>query len=242
MNVSQNAPVAQEKEKYPVIIFSPGNGAPIFIYTNFIEDLASHGYIVFGINYPYLSNPVAFPDGRMITKMPVEELKKVWHAATEDEVGAHEQKLWIADIQFVLDKLPELSKHADLTRIGLVGHSFGGGASTQACALDARCKAAVNIDGRFSYDPDFDKGFNKPTLFIRSPYHSKNKNEKLRKELKKMLYPAEYVEIPHMVHSSFGDIMLFIDDPHAKSKKIDVSAGLQKTRALMIEFFDKHLK
>ncbi len=246
-HATANAPIAQEKAQYPVIIFSPGRGAPIFIYTNFIEDLVSHGYIVVGINYPYLSNPVEFSDDRVIKKMSIEELKKVWGVTTDDEVGVHEQSLWIADIQFVLDKLPEITMHADLTRIGLVGHSFGGGSSTQACAIDARCKAAVNIDGRFSYDPASDYGFNKPMLFIRSPHHSinkntlENKNKKLHEQLKKMIYPAVYIEIPDMLHSSFGDIMLFIDDLSAWGKKIDVLAGVQQTRKLIGEFFNKQL-
>ncbi len=249
-HASEDAPIATTKSNYPVIIFSPGNGAPINIYSVFIEELASHGYVVFGINYPYLSSPVVFPGGRIIKKMPMEKLKQIWGVSTDDEVATHEQKLWAADIQFVLDKLADINAgdpnnilrgKLDLNHIGLAGHSFGGGSSIQACALDVRCKAAANIDGRFSYNADFDHGFNKPTLFIRNAYHKRDKKDQLLEQLKKMQYPAEYHEIPKMLHSSFSDIMLFITEPDPKKRSVDVLAGLQKTRKLVVNFFKTHL-
>lgn len=265
-HASENAPITTSKSRYPVIIFSPGNGAPINIYSVFIEELASHGYVVFGINYPYMSSPVVFPDHgenqeilkrvqddtgrRIIKKMPMEELKKIWGVATDDEVATHEQKLWVQDIQFVLDRLANINAHdpnnilagkLDLNHIGLAGHSFGGGASIQTCALDARCKAVANIDGRFSYNADFDHGFNKPTLFIRNPYHKQDKKEQLLEQLKTMQFPAEFHEIPKMLHSSFSDIMLFITEPDPKTRPVDVLAGLQKTCKLLLIFFKTHL-
>ena len=39
------------------------------------------------------------------------------------------------------------SGHLDTTRIGMFGQSFGGATAFQVCAIDSRCKAAINIDG-----------------------------------------------------------------------------------------------
>ena len=64
--------------------------------------------------------------------------------------------LWVADIEFVLTALEEFnaasSGHAlaglfDLSRIGAVGHSFGGAASRHFCDREPRCKVSINMDG-----------------------------------------------------------------------------------------------
>lgn len=65
--------------------------------------------------------------------------------------------LWVEDLDFVLDAFttrrnlhPGLLPFAgqiDSARIGMLGMSFGGGAITEICKTDARCKAGVNLDG-----------------------------------------------------------------------------------------------
>lgn len=65
--------------------------------------------------------------------------------------------IWVDDLRFLLDaittpsdKHPALRTFADridADRIGLLGMSFGGGAVTEVCKTDARCRAVSNIDG-----------------------------------------------------------------------------------------------
>jgi len=65
--------------------------------------------------------------------------------------------IWVEDLRFVLDSITALSAghpalqafsgRIDADRIGLLGMSFGGGAITELCKSDARCRAASNIDG-----------------------------------------------------------------------------------------------
>jgi predicted dienelactone hydrolase len=64
---------------------------------------------------------------------------------------------WVDDLRFVLDSITITSDQAaemqaisawiDADRIGLVGMSFGGGAVTELCKSDSRCRAGLNIDG-----------------------------------------------------------------------------------------------
>lgn len=64
---------------------------------------------------------------------------------------------WVDDLRFVLDSittpsgqdptLQAISDRIDADRIGLLGMSFGGGAITELCKSDARCRAGLNIDG-----------------------------------------------------------------------------------------------
>ena len=53
LGVYDGAPVSLDFRKKPIapIVFSHGLGAAAFFYSRILKDLASHGYIVFGINY-----------------------------------------------------------------------------------------------------------------------------------------------------------------------------------------------
>ncbi|MFN2126355.1 MAG: acetylxylan esterase, partial [Anaerolineales bacterium] len=62
---------------------------------------------------------------------------------------------WAGDLSFIVDRLEipgaeyqmeMLANHIDFARIGVLGHSTGGGAAIQFCATDARCQAALGMD------------------------------------------------------------------------------------------------
>jgi predicted dienelactone hydrolase len=65
--------------------------------------------------------------------------------------------IWVDDLRFLVDsitsqtgrnpKLPAFSNRIDADRIGFLGMSFGGGAVTELCKSDGRCRAGLNIDG-----------------------------------------------------------------------------------------------
>jgi predicted dienelactone hydrolase len=76
----------------------------------------------------------------------------------ERSTGLNElMAIWVDDLRFVLDSLTApsarhsaletLTDRIDADRIGLIGMSFGGGAVTEVCKIDERCRAASNIDG-----------------------------------------------------------------------------------------------
>ena len=58
-------PLANERDQYPVLLFSHGLQAPVEFYSAFLEELASHGYIIFAIQHTYETAGVRFPDGRL---------------------------------------------------------------------------------------------------------------------------------------------------------------------------------
>ena len=168
--------ISNEQTAYPVIIFSPGFGAPTNFYTTLLEELASHGYIVVALSYAYITSGVVFPDGKVINPVNLKTLQELWQLKTEDEVSAKEEDIWVADISFILSKLKELNTHdphaiftnkMDLNRLGLFGHSFGGGASLSACRSLNACKAVAVLDGR-ERGAHAGKGFNTPALFVAS--------------------------------------------------------------------------
>ncbi len=61
-----DAPVSDSKASYPVLMFSDGFLADFDDYQMLVEELASHGYIVFSLDNPYESQSVVQPDGSVV--------------------------------------------------------------------------------------------------------------------------------------------------------------------------------
>lgn len=143
-----------KKSKFPVIIFSPGLGSNTFSYTSIIENLVSHGYIVAAISHPYDTENFKFADGEIIRNA-----KEKWNKPVSKDWTQEQRKQffddrrfdWAKDISFVINQLEKLDKPFkeifDWKNLGHFGHSFGGQASSIACASDSRLKACANLDG-----------------------------------------------------------------------------------------------
>src|SRR4051812_25622555 len=58
-----NAPLSPRQRSYPVLIMRGGTSAGVQAYSTLAADLASHGYVVVGIDAPYRTGRVVFPDG-----------------------------------------------------------------------------------------------------------------------------------------------------------------------------------
>lgn len=158
---ANKAPVAGAR--FPIVVYSHGWQGTRSEYTSIAEDLASHGYAVFGIDHPYMGR-VALPNGSVTE-------------ATEDQFQSplEIQEYYAKDVQFAIDKIAGLDA-ADpdgtftgrlmLSRIAAMGHSSGFGAVAGACRLDRRIRACVNVDA-----PKFSAaqlaGLNQPLLWIR---------------------------------------------------------------------------
>ncbi|MGB3543971.1 hypothetical protein [Rubrivirga sp.] len=169
--------VAVDGGPWPVVLFSHGYHVPPSFYGAFLPSLAARGYVVAAITFPGEATMAVFPDGRRVAfdqsradslYTPalwerVGALNGEWSAATTDaermavfrEINgfypdAEMAQRWAADASAVLDGLPGLEVlrgRIDLDRVGIVGHSAGGGAAAQACREDARFQACANWDG-----------------------------------------------------------------------------------------------
>jgi len=65
-NSSRDVLVSSKEKQYPILIFSHGWGEHYSQNTILMEELASHGYIVFSISHHYECKFSSFPDGRLI--------------------------------------------------------------------------------------------------------------------------------------------------------------------------------
>jgi dienelactone hydrolase len=156
-----NAPLATDGARYPIILFSPGMGFLPIKYAPTLEDLASHGYVVVSLSHPYSTAATVFPDDRVVTSTAEagsralsEATAKATNDAEFDPIVERIGSIWVADVRFILDQLEQINVNdalfagrLDLTRVGIFGHSFGGGVAVQAMYEDDRFDAAINLDG-----------------------------------------------------------------------------------------------
>jgi predicted dienelactone hydrolase len=172
----RNADVSPQQQSYPVVIMRAGASLEVASYSSLAEDLASHGYIVVGVDAPYRTLIVSFPDGRIIKRIPQNNpevcLEKT--GQERDRCASRFLTAWNSDIAYVLDRLAELNTSdpsgkftgkLDMTRVGIFGHSFGGAQATQFCAEDSRCKAAVDLDGA-PHGSVIQTGIHRPFMFL----------------------------------------------------------------------------
>ena len=77
-NSSRDIPISSKKSKYPILIFSHGWGEHYSQNSVQMEELASHGYIVFSISHHYECKFSSYPDGRFIyIDMNSQRLQKI---------------------------------------------------------------------------------------------------------------------------------------------------------------------
>lgn len=188
---ARNADVSTQGRSYPVVILRGGGSAGVANYTTLAEDLASHGYVVVGLDAPYRTDVVVFPDGRVIRRTPENNPERC--LGQEASCADRLITAWNADIAFVLDRLAQLNTadetgkftgRLDLTRIGLLGHSFGGATALQFCHDDSRCKAGIDLDGA-PLGNVVREGLHQPFMFLLSDHSRETdpESQKIRANL-----------------------------------------------------------
>ena len=150
----QEAKVASTAEEgSPIILFSHGWRGFNAQNTGQALELASHGYVVVGVQHTYGALVTVFDDGTIAKYNP----SALPSGVPDDEydVAAHLlSDQWAGDLGFALDFLDGQNTDAaspfysslDPSRIGVYGHSTGGGAAIQFCGTDERCKALFGMD------------------------------------------------------------------------------------------------
>lgn len=164
---------------FPVVIFSHGWQGVRTIALNQIEHLVSNGYIVIAPDHTYVAAATVLGDGEVVYQDP-----DVLPDPGDVEAGVYEQSAidlvatMSADLVTILGELESgesgsfasIAGSVDLTRIGVYGHSAGGGAAIKTCLEDARCSAVLGMDPWVEplTEGDLRLNMTKPALYMRS--------------------------------------------------------------------------
>ena len=249
------APLVTEDVAYPVIIFSHGLQGFRNQNTNMVQDLASNGYVVVTIDHTYANVWSVFPDGR-VTFYKGETIFTDGVPNATDGIGL--VKVWAADIAFVLDEvtawngseaLPSLSPfngRLDLSKVGVFGHSTGGGATVTFCLQDVRCRAGLALDGWLLPIEEtlLATGVQQPFMFINAPaWLGPDNMERGRAVFEGLAQGGYMVTIEGTEHFDFTDLPLF----SPLTPQLGLSGSINSTRGTTImndyvgAFFGAHL-
>ncbi|KKO51708.1 alpha/beta hydrolase family protein [Paenibacillus sp. DMB20] len=264
-HAQSNIHLSSAEQKYPILIFSHGMTGFRSQNTFQVEELASYGYIVVGIDHPYDAAATVYPDGREI-------LIQTHNLSGFEGLDEH-MPLWTEDVSFILDRLEQLNRQdeqdlftgrLDLDRIGMFGHSYGGATAAQMLMKDARIKAAINMDGTLYGDPMPSTGLTKPYLQMNGEksidkavfnnkldqaiaQSGKTKedyeefwDETVRRRSNALQGGGYTMTIPHTSHMSFTDFHLF--SPLLPNPGEDPRSVHRIINEVSVTFFDQFLK
>jgi len=245
-NAVVDATPAGRQRSLPLVVLSPGFTNARSTLTALAEDLASHGYVVAGIDHTYESFATAFPDGRVTTCLARDAPRRgrgFWEKVVTGRA---------ADVGFVLGELDGAcpawpgATLIDPSRIAMAGHSVGGAAAISAMLADSRIRAGIDMDGA-TCAPIPEEGLSGPFLFLgkQSNYTPGGGGAvtSWERDWKLLTGWKRWLVVSGAVHASFTDLAL-----PAGQAGIDIGAGvsgarsLDITRAYVRAFFDQHLR
>lgn len=250
-----DAPLAAAGERLPVIVYLHGWGGFRNVNQDQLETLASLGYLVASADHTYGSLATVYPDGRVAPidpgAMDGDGSEAGSEAAAEALVG-----VYAADAAFVLDQLEGLNAtdpagrftgRLDLERVGVFGHSTGGGAAVRLCASDPRCGAILGMDAWVEPVPDelIEVGLAQPLMIMNSETWEEGENaERLRLLVERSGGVAYWMSTAGTWHFDF--VMVPSISPLAPA--LGMKGPLAGKRVVEINnrylaaFFEKHMR
>ena len=209
-----DAQMSHAVETYPIIVLSHGWTGFRNLHTDLAETMASNGYIVFGIDHTFGSQITVFKDG---TIMKLDHLALPDREETQDFLNYASElvQTYADDVTFVLNQLSGFNDglfssafkgRLNLDKIGLLGHSTGGGADVAVAINDARIKAVLGMDAWVEpvADDVLSKGLKVPALFLRSgQWETGYNNTYLTKLIDNSLIGTELYQIDGTTHIDF---------------------------------------
>lgn len=240
---------------YPVVIYSHGWNGFRTINLNQSEALASHGYFAVAVDHTYGAMVTVFADGQVALNnpeaLPDNVPDDVYQTATEVL-----EATYAADLSYALDQLElvnagtitsPLTGKLDLGRVGVYGHSTGGGATVVMCSQDPRCTAALGMDPWLEPVPQpvLAAGLRQPYLAMMSAQWSTGRNSGLLDTLLAAGSSDNYkMVIAGTKHYDFTMLPLLTPLAPALGLKgpLNGERGMQIITDYLVGFFDFYLK
>ncbi len=244
-----NERISDEKSKYPLIVISHGWSGFRNIHTNYAETLASEGYIVIGINHTYGAVSTVFENKTEYIDygaLPSNVSKEIYNIKAKQLI-----KTYSLDVDFVINNLNEISSNEfiknkiDSTRIGLIGHSTGGGGVVYSTINNKLIDAMIGFDVWIKPLNIEDKKIDKPFMLLNSDQWKDNENYKSISDLLANSHVDKYnYRIKESYHQDFT--LLYMLGPLVKYTKNISSINPKYNEEIQIKlitnFFNKYLK
>jgi dienelactone hydrolase len=227
----RDAPVADDNAPFPVILITDPSGFPLQFSVQAVE-YASQGYVVVQVLDCY-GYELEFTETGIRT------------GDLEDTPGDWLMELSVIDIMAVLDRLDvlnapdsgdSLADTLDLSRIGIVGSSIGGGVAREAALRDNRITAGVSLDGAF--EPYAPTPLEQPFMYVYQyfepgPFYQQSE------------VVAYRISFKDFRHGSFSDYLFWPgvqDHPAVRGRTVTSIRAHEVFTTYIVAFFDEYLK
>jgi dienelactone hydrolase len=201
-----------------ILLYSPGYGGSREDYTTTLENLASYNYIVIGVDHPYDTQFIAYPNNRILS--PAGDILN--DSPDIPGTAANLTQYRAADFISVINALsknatfakqiPGIHGKLDVDKVGVLGHSLGGAAAATAMSLDPRFACGSNLDGSFWGNvSQISKAVTNPFLLMQRNGHNGTSDESFSEFLSQNKKSRYVVDVKNAKHGTFADFAYLYD-------------------------------
>ncbi|EPE26037.1 alpha/beta-Hydrolase [Glarea lozoyensis ATCC 20868] len=236
-----------------ILLYSPGYGGSREEYTATLENLASYNYIVVGIDHPYDTGFIAYPNNRTVTPIgdPIGDSPDV--PATSANLTQYRAADFISVINALgknatfAKQIPGVHGKLDVSKVGVLGHSLGGASAATAMALDSRFACGSNLDGAFWGNlTQISKAVTKPFLLVEANGHNRTSDASFAAFLDANPKGKYVLDVKNAKHATFTDLAYLSDV--AKAAGIPVpeqdfgTIGGERMLVLLAKYLDVYFR
>uniref|UniRef100_A0A8B9Q4T4 Platelet-activating factor acetylhydrolase n=1 Tax=Apteryx owenii TaxID=8824 RepID=A0A8B9Q4T4_APTOW len=268
--VSWNGPFKPGSARYPLIIFSHGLGAFRTVYSAVCTELASRGFVVAALEHrdhsasatyfcPAEAGEAVATAEEWIPYQRVPPGQKEFHFRNKQVHQRADE--CVRGLQLFEDisrgksipnilhgdfDLSVLQDSIDLTKVAVMGHSFGGATAVLATVKEPRFRCAVALDAwMFPLEHALYPEVSKPVLFINTEKFQTPESVARMKRLSSRNSQTKIVTILGSVHQSPTDFTFltgkFINRIFSTRGTLNPYKGLDITSRAALAFLQRHL-
>jgi dienelactone hydrolase len=273
-NSYKYAMLSEKQDSYPLVVISHGWTGFRNLHTDIAELLASNGYIVASVDHTYGSLATVFNDGT-VAKLDLNALPNENTVDNFEEYSNNLVSTYGSDVEVTIDilemlnegrsSLEEYVKESDIEnleeseifetmfrnrinceRIGVAGHSTGGGGVVKLAMTDER------IDAVFGFDPWvepieeslLEKGLSTPSFFLSSEqWEGGSNSDALKIIADQESTVTQMYQLNGTNHQDFS--MMYMFEPMIKmigfSGELDSLRSREIQQDYFLEFFNYYL-
>ncbi|XP_053737385.1 platelet-activating factor acetylhydrolase [Synchiropus splendidus] len=265
----------KSNEKYPVVIFSHGLGAFRTLYSTICVELASQGFIVASVEHrdssasaTYYCHEATQSETMVLKSNALQEwmyYRALQQGEKEFPLRNQQVKLRAKECVDALETLAEinsgkqvtndlqthfdwttLENSMDLSKVSVMGHSFGGATVIQALSQDDKFKCGVALDTwMLPVDDETIPKVRQPIFFINSERFQWPSNICRMRKLDSDVVERKMITIRGTVHQSFPDFTFMTGNLIGKWMKlkgaIDPHVAMDLSNKATLAFLQRHL-